>query len=73
MVQYDGSLRDLILDKSAQLPVLSTVRQVLAGLAECHKFGITHCDIKPGNILFIRSGQSLRIVLSDFGISQVKL
>lgn len=48
---------------------LMIIFQALSGLVYAHKHGVSHCDIKPGNILVSRSG---RAKLSDFGLAHVK-
>jgi serine/threonine protein kinase len=48
---------------------LMIVFQALKGLAYAHKHGVSHCDIKPGNILVMKNG---RAKLSDFGLAHVK-
>ena len=48
---------------------LSIARQVAEGLGEAHKLGITHRDLKPGNIMIDRDGQAK---VMDFGIARVK-
>jgi eukaryotic-like serine/threonine-protein kinase len=42
--------------------------QLLSGLAEAHKHGIVHRDIKPGNLIFNASGV-LKIL--DFGLARI--
>ncbi len=42
---------------------------ICAGLQAAHERGITHCDLKPANVM-IESG-SQRVVLMDFGIAQL--
>ncbi|OPX24400.1 MAG: hypothetical protein B1H04_02170, partial [Planctomycetales bacterium 4484_123] len=46
--------------------VLQIVWQVAAGLAEVHKAGIIHRDIKPGNLI-VQEG--LRVKITDFGVA----
>ncbi len=45
------------------------VRQLSAGLAYLHRWGIIHRDIKPRNMLLFDGGS--RLAISDFGISSV--
>ena len=47
------------------LPIL---RPVAGALDYAHSRGIIHRDIKPSNIMRDESGQTLRIVLTDFGL-----
>jgi serine/threonine protein kinase/Tfp pilus assembly protein PilF len=56
--------------RSGQLTVGKTVyvaRQVLEGLAEAHRLGVVHRDLKPQNIMIDREGNA-RIM--DFGIAR---
>lgn len=44
------------------------VKEIINGLNECHKLGIVHRDIKPGNI-FYKNATGDDILIGDFGIS----
>jgi len=46
---------------------VSVAKQVCDGLAEAHRLGVIHRDLKPGNIMIDRDGNA-RIV--DFGIAR---
>ena len=65
------SLKHKIFDAAGPLP-MSTIRSVLgsvcAALAYAHSEGYVHCDLKPSNILFHRSGKPM---LADFGIARM--
>jgi tetratricopeptide (TPR) repeat protein/predicted Ser/Thr protein kinase len=55
--------------KSGPIPVhtaLVYASQILAALAEAHGKGITHRDLKPGNIMIAKSG----IKVLDFGLAK---
>ncbi|MCP3137920.1 serine/threonine-protein kinase [Pyxidicoccus xibeiensis] len=65
-----GLLRDGALPPAR---ALSTVRQVLAGLAHAHAQGIIHRDIKPENIIVTHAvglGEQVRIL--DFGLARLR-
>lgn len=77
MKAYDGSLSKLIADTDiVVLPILDLAMQLNAAMIEMHKSGITHCDLKPDNILFCKTKDKARpytVHVTDFGISQVRL
>jgi eukaryotic-like serine/threonine-protein kinase len=63
------SLADLLREFGAlDVPQAATVGYaVAAGLAAAHQAGITHRDVKPGNVLVAEDG---RVKLTDFGIAR---
>ncbi|MFL6145802.1 MAG: serine/threonine-protein kinase [Labedaea sp.] len=63
------SLADLLREFGPlDVPKAATVGYaVAAGLAAAHQAGITHRDVKPGNVLVTEDG---RVKLTDFGIAR---
>ena len=55
--------------KLSTVEILSYTEQILAALSHAHSKGIVHRDIKPQNILLLRSG---KIKVSDFGIATME-
>ena len=62
-----------LLSKGALPPsqVITVLRQIVSALAEAHRYGVIHRDIKPLNLMinFERNGQP-QIVVLDFGIAR---
>lgn len=61
-----GSLLDTLPCNEFRLRDL--LAQIIAGLDYCHRRGIVHCDIKPGNLFYADKTQK-RLCIGDFGIS----
>jgi serine/threonine protein kinase len=47
---------------------LKVAVQVAAALAEAHRKGVVHCDLKPGNIMLTKAG----VKVLDFGLAQME-
>lgn len=65
-----GSLRDWLQKSDGPLPaeeVTEIIKRLADGLDAAHARKIIHCDIKPGNVLLNKQGQTY---LSDFGIAR---
>lgn len=66
MEWVEGTTLRPCVGKDALSRNLSTFHQLLAGVAELHRNGITHTDLKPANVLIDHSG---RPVVVDFGLA----
>lgn len=67
----DGDLGAL-LRREGPLPpevALELVAQVADGVAETHRVGLVHRDVKPANVLLRRRGTHLVAHLADFGLA----
>jgi serine/threonine protein kinase len=71
MEYIDGCDFNAVLSDSSFNPKigLMIVLKALQALRFSHDYGMVHGNIKPSNLLITKSG---RVVLSDFGVSQVK-
>ena len=65
------SLADLVREAGPLPPgrAIYLFRQVCAGLAEAHKFGLVHRDLKPANVFVaVRGGEADVAKVLDFGL-----
>ncbi|PRY17499.1 Stk1 family PASTA domain-containing Ser/Thr kinase [Kineococcus rhizosphaerae] len=70
MELVDGrTLRDVVLDEGALTPgeALSVTEDVLQALAEAHRKGVLHRDVKTANVLVAHDG---RVKVADFGLAR---
>jgi serine/threonine protein kinase/Tol biopolymer transport system component len=56
--------------KLNRLDVRDLASQLFAGLNEVHRHGIVHRDLKPGNIHLVPERETVRLVLTDFGLAR---
>jgi serine/threonine-protein kinase len=71
MELLEGQLLSTLL-QSGRLPVkraLAIARQILVGLAEAHRLGIAHRDVKPANVMLLDVNGVETVKLFDFGIA----
>jgi tetratricopeptide (TPR) repeat protein len=71
LAHYEGETLKDRLDRGP-MPVaeaVDAVRQAARGLAEVHRRGIVHRDVKPANLFLTAEG---RVVVLDFGIAKVR-
>ncbi|WP_172827156.1 protein kinase domain-containing protein [Mycobacterium asiaticum] len=62
-----GTLRELLTERGPMPPhaVVAVLRPVLGGLAEAHRAGLVHRDVKPENVLISDDGE---VKIADFGL-----
>ncbi len=72
----DGQTLSERIDRDGPVPdreAREIARQICAGLAQAHRQGVIHGDLKPGNILIVRAPRSAnRVVITDFGMATMK-
>lgn len=63
------SLRRVLAEDGPLSPeaALHLARQAVSGVAEAHRAGVLHCDLKPDNLLVAPEG---RVVVADFGVAR---
>jgi serine/threonine protein kinase/tetratricopeptide (TPR) repeat protein len=73
----DGQTLSEQIDRDGPVPepeAREIARQICAGLAQAHRQGVIHGDLKPGNVLIVREPRSpIRAVITDFGIATLKI
>ena len=62
-----GDLRQKIAGGISEQDAVRYLRQIAGALAEVHRLGITHRDLKPGNIM-LRENDSIALI--DFGLAK---
>ena len=69
----DGETLSRYLSAHGRIPqeeAIEIARQICAGLAEAHRSGIIHRDLKTGNVMICRTAkEGLRVVIMDFGLA----
>ena len=58
-------------DELTPSELLEVLAQVCEGLAQAHKHGIIHRDIKPTNVMVLREEGELRAKVMDFGVAKL--
>jgi len=72
MELVDGRELKELLDGGLRFPPDEAVRilgEVLAALQHAHDRGVTHRDIKPGNVILLADGS---VKLADFGVARIE-
>ena len=69
----NGSLQDFIQNNNGiQIPekdIVSIFTQICKALEYIHEKNVIHRDLKPGNVLYQKNGDSKIWIISDFGAS----
>jgi eukaryotic-like serine/threonine-protein kinase len=67
-----GKLLSTVLHDEGRMPAkraLVIARQMLVGLGEAHRLGVTHRDVKPHNVMLVDVNGLETVKLFDFGIA----
>src|ERR1043166_7680653 len=71
MEVLSGHVLDQAIARDAPFPperAAHIAQQISAGLAEAHRQGFVHRDLKPGNIMLVQRGGVETVKILDFGI-----
>lgn len=71
MKYIEGETLRSYMDRMGPLPfekAVDILAQILTALDHAHRKGIVHRDIKPQNVMILKSG---KVILTDFGIAQI--
>ena len=74
MELLSGGSVEAAIERSAPLAVAEAVdvgRRAAHALAYAHARGIVHRDIKPGNLVYARSGDPSSVRVTDFGVAKL--
>jgi serine/threonine protein kinase len=75
MEYIEGESLKKLIKREGSLPVprvCSMIKQVAAALDAAHRLGMVHRDIKPDNIVLVRTREGEQAKVLDFGIAKVK-
>ena len=61
----------MLRDELTPSDLLEVLAQVCEGLAQAHKHGIIHRDIKPTNVMVLREDGGLCAKVMDFGVAKI--
>ncbi|KER30771.1 hypothetical protein T265_13102, partial [Opisthorchis viverrini] len=69
-----GELFDRIVQKGSytERDASSLIKQVLLATEYMHSRGVVHRDLKPENLLYYSQEEDSKIMISDFGLSQIE-
>ncbi len=61
-------------ERLAEAEARAIGRQICAGLAEAHRLGVVHGDLKSNNVILTKdAGEEVRAVITDFGLARKPL
>src|SRR5215831_7197714 len=76
MEHLDGPTLEQVLAKNKQLAperAVAIAQQIARALAEAHRHGVVHRDVKPSNVMLVsRAGENDFVKVLDFGVAKVE-